>query len=295
MTRTNLSLPLAALVLLSACGGEAPVQEEAPSLVIGQGEASSVTILHQMPTPNELFLQVRQIASKGDARWLSPAANADRFATLRSRAVNFGVYSTDLVYASTFGLNVEVARYYLASRKLAEALGLTALYSDAEFVRLETNLTRGDSLEVISNEVYLRSYERLQAEQMGGVLAMVMAGGWTESMYLMLSHGEGGQNDGLRQRVAEQKISLEHLIALCEAHAADTDVDAVATRLQEVLDLYDQVEVQRKAHTGRSSSGRMVLGDDLRMNMTPEKYEALKEAIVRLRADLIRPENAPNA
>ena len=54
---------------------------------------------------------------------LNPASNVDRYVSLKSRAFNFGVYSTDLVYASYFKLNVEVARYYLTSKKLAEGLG----------------------------------------------------------------------------------------------------------------------------------------------------------------------------
>jgi hypothetical protein len=77
---------------------------------------------------------------------LNPAGNVDRYVTLTSRALNFGVYSTDLVYASYFKLNVEVARYYLTTKKLAEGLGLSSAFNDADFVRLEANFTRGDSL-----------------------------------------------------------------------------------------------------------------------------------------------------
>lgn len=289
-------LPIGVSILLAACGGDRPANEQAPTLVIGEGEGGTLTILHQMPTPNELFLQVREMAGDGDRRLLNPAAQADRYATLRSRAVNFGIYSTDLVYASSFKLNVEVARYYLATKKLAEALGLNAVFTDAEFVRLESNLTRGDSLEVISNEVYLRAYERLQTGNMAPVLAMVLVGGWTESMYLMMRHGvAGGDTDALRMRLAEQKSTLEHLIALTEAQSSDPEVSALRIRLQEILDIYDQVTIQRKPNAGRSSSGRQVLGDDVRMEITDDKYRVLQEAVERLRTDLARPEDKPNA
>lgn len=293
--RSNQLLPIGVLLLLAACGGDEPASEGSPSLVIGQGEEVSATVLHQMPTPNELFVQVRALSGEGDRRYLNPASQADRYASLRSRAINFGVYSTDLVYASTFELNVEVARYYLATKKLAEALGLTTVFTDAEFIRLESNLTRGDSLEIISNEVYMRAYEKLEQADMGPVLTLVLIGGWVESMHLMMMHGQASEQAGTRQRVAEQRSTLEHLIALSEAKAADPDVAELRHRLAGILDLYDSMNTQRKPHKGRSASGRMVLGDDILLEVTAERYQAIQEAITTLRTELTRTEDKPNA
>jgi hypothetical protein len=265
-------------------------------LVIGEGETVSAAVIHQMPTPNELFVLVRDLAGEGNKRLLNPASQADRYVSLKSRAVNFGIYSTDLVYASSFGLNVEVARYYLATKKLAEALGLSSVFTDAEFVRLESNLTHGDSLEVISNDVYLRAYERLQGEDMGPILAMVLVGGWVESMHVMMGHREAMKGDkDILVRVAEQKTTLEHLVALTEAQAANAEIAELRQRLDSILNIYDQVNVQRKAHAGTSASGRVVLGEDVRFELTEEKYTQLEQAIRNFRNDLIRTEDQPNA
>lgn len=287
---------LGTAILSTACGGGQEPAGQTPMLVIGDGEAVSAAVLHQMPTPNELFVLVRDLSGEGNKRLLNPASQADRYVSLKSRAVNFGIYSTDLVYASSFGLNVEVARYYLATKKLAEALGLSSVFTDTEFVRLESNLTRGDSLEVISNDVYLRAYERLQGDDMGPMLAMVLVGGWVESMHVMMGHRDAARGDkDILQRVAEQKATLEHLVALMESHADNADIAALRQRLESILDIYDQVNVQRKAHAGKSPSGRIVLGDDVRFELTEEKYTQLEQAIQRLRNDLTRTEDKPNA
>lgn len=284
------------ICLLSACGGgeQAPKGER---LVIGGADAeASATSLYQMPTPNELFSLVRQMAGEGHKRMLNPADRADRYVSRTSRAVNFGIYATDLVYASYFKLNVEVARYYLTTKKLAESLGITQAFTDADFVRLEANLTRGDSLEVISNEAYLRAYERLQEEGMGATLSMVLAGGWVESMHLVLRQIEAfGANDALMQRVAEQKVTLEHLLFLMEPHKDNADVADLHGRLAAIRDIYDKVDVKRVPQQGRSASGRMVLGEELRMDLGTEKFTALVEAVDRLRAEMIAPEGTPNA
>jgi hypothetical protein len=284
-----------AFILLAACGGsEQPAVEEQGELVIG-GEPAQVMSMYEMPTPNELFGLVRQMAGEGHKRMLSPASYADRFVSLRARSVNFGVFATDLVYASSFKLNVEVARYYLASKKLAASLGLDQAFSDADFVRLEANLTRGDSLEVISNQAYLKAYEKMQREEMGPVLHMVLAGGWLESMHLVIKQIEAfGQSEALMARVAEQKVTLDHLLGMMEGSRNDPDAAQVYADLAAVRAIYDQLEVKHTAHAGASPSGRMVLGDDVTIDLTPTKYKELTEAVEAIRARWTQPEDGAN-
>jgi hypothetical protein len=283
--------PLWSILLISACGGgqqPAPAGDEA--LVIG-GESAATSSLYQMPTPNELFGLVRQLAGDGHKRMMAPASQAGSFASLRGRAINFGVFATDLVYASSFKLNVEVARYYLASKKLADGLGLSQAFTDADFVRLESNLTRGDSLEFISNEAYQRAYDRMQREDMGPVLCLVLAGGWMETMHLVVQQVEAfGKSDALMVRVAEQKATLEHLVSLMDQHRDDADVAAVQAQLIGLREIYDQVSVKRRPNTSTPSNGRLVLGDDMTFDLTPERYAELASAVERIRAEWITPE-----
>ncbi|MDQ3101177.1 MAG: hypothetical protein M3R08_07305 [Bacteroidota bacterium] len=202
----------AIVLLLSACGNapESPVKEKPPGLVIGGEDAGeNASRLYQMPTPNELFSLVRNLADEGHKRLLNPTTNADKYVSGKARAIKFGIYSTDLVYASQFQLNVEVARYYVTTKKLSEGLGISAAFDDADFTRLEQNLTRGDSLEVISNAVYQKAYEKLEDEQMGSTLVLVLGGGWVETMYFLLKQVEAfGQSDAFTDRIAEQKVTL---------------------------------------------------------------------------------------
>lgn len=289
----RISIPLLALGLFTACGGgpEEATNQPATDLVIG-GEQTTVASLYQMPTPNELFGLVKQMAGEGHKRMLNPASNVDRYVTLKGRALNFGVYATDLVYASSFKLNVEVARYYLTTKKLAEALGVSSAFTDADFVRLESNLTRGDSLEVISNDAYQRAYEKMQSEKMGPVLTMVLAGGWLESMHLVIRQIEAfGKNDQLMVRVGEQKVTLEHLLGMMESFKDDPNVSGIYTELLVLRDIYDQLNVTRSVHQGASASGRMVLGDDVTVEMTDAKYAELMQAVDRLRTEWTKPED----
>jgi hypothetical protein len=288
---------------LCACGGSGePQRTGQEKLVIGDSSstAPAAASLYQMPTPNELFAIVRQMAGEGQKRMMNPTTSADRYATLGGRAFNFGVYCTDLIYASYFDLNVEVVRYYLTVKKLGEQLGLSSAFSEQDFVRLERNLSKGDSLEIISNEAYYKAYEKLQEEDMGPTLALVLAGGWVESLHLVMKQVEAfDPADPLVKRVAEQKFSLEHLIDMMDAYGEDPNVAPIRERMIALRDIYDRLQVQRNAHPGKSSSGRMVLGDDLNVQLTAERYAELQIAVEALRSELVSPEGQvpaqPNA
>ena len=292
--------------VLVACGGEPEKGTDTaqqPHLVIGGEDAQATSSSHyQMPTPNELFAIVREMAGEGQKRMMNPAVNADRYVSLPARALNFGVYSTDLVYASYFKLNVEVVRYYLAVKKLGDKVGIASAFSDNDFVRLEANLTRGnnDSLEILSNDAYYKAYLKLQEEDMGPTLALVLAGGWVESMHLVMRQVVTfDPQSPLISRVADQKVSLEHLLDLMEQHKADPNIVTWRNKLIAIRDQFDRLDIKRVPHSGKSASGRMVLGDDVVVSLTSEQYDQISKAVEQLRDEIIRTEDQasikPNA
>lgn len=291
-TIAGTALPLLAC-LVSCGGGDKPSQEAEQNLVIGDEQPASARSLYQMPTPNELFDLVREMAGDGQKRLMNPAVNADRYASLGKRALNFGVYSTDLIYASYFDLNVEVVRYYLKVKDLGDGLGLTAAFAEGDFRRLESNVTRrnNDSIRILSDDAYYRAYEQLHSENMGVTLALALAGGWVESMHLVTQQVQKfDPNDALVRRAADQKVTLEHLIDMIEPNAADSTLAPVQQRLLAIRDIYDRFPVTRKPHEGRTGSGRMVLGDDATIEVSEENFKALAEAVEALRNEIIMPE-----
>ena len=95
----------------------------------------------------------------------------------------------------------------------------------------------------------------------------------------------------LMQRVADQKFTLEHLIELMEEYKDDAGVAAMQEQMKGVRDIYDELEVKREAAQGKSASGRMVLGDNVSVIMTPESYKELEQAVETIRAGIVQPED----
>jgi hypothetical protein len=283
-------------VLCSACGDPPEEAGKSGGLVIGGDDAAEHTArLYGMPTPNELFDVMSSMVGEGHRRLLAPVTNLDHYASLQARALNFGVFATDMVYASNFNLRSEVARYYMASRKLGDQLGISGTFVDTDFQRLERNISQGgDSLAIVGNEVYYKAYSRLRDEDKGPVLTLVIAGAWVESMHLVLAQvRDADPADPMMRRVAEQKVSLEHLLEMMGTVGNAREMDGIRRSLQDLLVIFDRVHVQRSVHEGPSSSGRMILGDDVQMTMRTEDFKDLAAAIETLRASIIRSEEKP--
>jgi uncharacterized protein YdcH (DUF465 family) len=131
---------------------------------------------------------------------------------------------------------------------------------------------------------------------MGAALALVLAGGWVESMHLVVQQvNEVKENDPLVRRVADQKFTLEHLIDMTEAQMNDSSVAPVRRQLIAVRAIYDQFPVIRSPHHGATGSGRMVLGDDVTVTVSEAHFAALKEAVESLRERIVHTEGQQTA
>jgi hypothetical protein len=127
---------------------------------------------------------------------------------------------------------------------------------------------------------------------MGPTLALVLAGGWVESLHLVsrqVLHFDA--SDPLVMRVAEQKASLDHLIDLMDQYKSDPGVAAARNNLIKLRDIYDTFQVIRSPHHRASPSGRMVLGDDITVVVTPEGFQKLSDEVEAIRESIIQPEN----
>ena len=121
-----------ALALLGAWGvtschnGTTPSDSARDGLTSEIDQAATGTLSADYPIPSLADLTSRlQKAGVGyviDAG--SDPKNANKYVTSTSRAVNLGVYGSDLLYASTYGIKADVSRYLAAVLSLSQELNI---------------------------------------------------------------------------------------------------------------------------------------------------------------------------
>jgi len=273
------------VLFLFACG-EGERQEEvqviADPLESKQKAEQENASYYLVPTPNELFGLISDHEELDPNAPLNSVNNSKLYIDATSRALNFGVYATDLIYVSRSQNSVEVVRYFLTVKKLSEDMGISSAFDDRVFRQLESDITAGDSLDLISLEAYYHAYDALEQNEKGAELALLVTGGWIESLYLTIGARDTFELDGaLEQRIAEQKYTLDNLIDLNDQNGNNASV-----MLEKIRSIYDEMPIEDVPNDEKSTSGRMILGGQDQIRMSKEQYFELKETISEIRAKI---------
>lgn len=278
---------LLVMLIAASCSGPTPASEEtetasAPARMVLGGEGEHANVLYSMPTPNELFELIDEMHTAVDKDALYEVSLATSTDDRLELAYRFGICATDLVYASYFDLGSEVVRYYLTTKSLSKEIGLEEAFNKVDVRSLERNLSRGDSLTILTNDAYLTAYQKLQDENQIDILSMVLAGAWVETTHLLIEQiGEFDSANELVDRLAEQQFGLGQVIDLM--YSTEGELSDMVDRLLAVQEVFDQMEANETGGPIEQNNGRHTLGGEQSFEMDPVKFGELKSAITNLR------------
>jgi lipopolysaccharide biosynthesis regulator YciM len=173
----------------------------------------------------------------------NPVANVDKYLTEKSQAINLGIYSSDLSYASTYRQQQETIDFMNASKALIDKLDISPALDKELLEAIENNLDNKDELvNVITNSFY-NTYEYLNKNDRGSVSLLVIAGSWVEALYIATHISEETfSNKEMVAIIMEQKEPLNKLMSMLEIHAADADIQSTIEDLKILQEIFNSVD-----------------------------------------------------
>jgi len=245
-------------------------------------------IFYTIPSPIEMASLIMNSGADFDKSILNDISNTSIYNTERAQALNLGVYGADLSYSSMFEKDQEALYFFSAAQKLSKELGVDRAIDPSVFERANENRENRDSLINIVSETYWSLNSYLKENEREEVSALVIAGGWIESLYLALQHATPS-NAPLKQRVAEQKLSLRDLVALLKQYPSEPRIDGVIKDLESVATIYEEVGIQKeKTTTSKDNAGTMVIGGKTNVEISDETIAKLKKRIEEIRGSYIQ-------
>lgn len=284
------SIALAAV----SCSGSSE-DNEVTNVEIADSTATEVDTLasesdrdidYSVPTPNELFEIIKLQGGEQQMNLVNPLENSENYIELKSKAINFGVYSADVAYLSCFGIGTDFLKYFSKIEELGEELGISGAFDADVMDRIEENEGDSDSLFMISNETYYDSYFYLEENDKGVELSLIMAGGYVESLYIICNLVETyNDNDPIVRKVGDQKLVLENLIDFISVYAEDGSVSEV---IDDMLDLSlvfeENMEFEEtESAVSNHEDGTLMLSGGGSFKMTEAAFEAIKAKANELR------------
>jgi hypothetical protein len=168
---------------------------------------------YPLPTAFDVTTMLVEAGASYILNLCNPVSNVNRYISLKSKALNLGVYGADLSYAATYNQAQETMQYLDVSRDLVEDLEIQAGFNDALVESIERNIDNVDSLIEIISDSFVKTYKYLASNEQDDMSILVMAGSWVEALYITTQISLiSKDNSDIIDIIEHQHSSLETLL-----------------------------------------------------------------------------------
>lgn len=249
-------------------------------------------VFFSIPSPVETTTLLQQAGAKYNAKYLNPIENVSRYSSVTAKALNLGVYGSDLSFTSIFSQTQESMLYLRCTNSLANSLGISGAFDETTTSRIEANLENKDSLLTIISDSYWNSDSYLKENGQPGVSAMIVAGGWIEGLYIATQIANATKNEAIISRIAEQKLSFGNLVALLESYKADNPgITDLLQQMEPLKKAFDSITIpagEATATTDKEKGVTTVGSTTPPITITPVQLKELSDKAAALRNKIIQ-------
>jgi len=248
-----LAVFLISLFFLAGCrsGGDKGSKEETATEItkdiekVQQDIEQAGRIFNALPSPLESAMLIKSAGAPFDRKFLNPINNTGLYTTTRSQALNLGIYTCDLSFASLYDQTQMIIDYMNAAKKMADGLGILDAINQETIENLEENINNKEVIMEIISETFLNSNSYLADNDQTAVATIVLVGGWIEGLYIATQLVDLDEFEGNRlvSTIIDQKLSIDILLNLLDSSKGNPAVDEMIVQFQGLKDIFDKIKI----------------------------------------------------
>ena len=245
-------------------------------------------IFYSLPSPLETAMLIKSAGAQYDAELLNSVDNTQNYTTNKSMALNLGIYTCDLSFASLYDQTQASISYMGAAKKMADGLGILDAIDEKTIEDLEENINNRERIMDIVSETFMNSSAFLKENDRAALSSIVLVGGWMEGLYIateLVNRGTFEDNSKLVDRIVDQKLSLEIVMKLLEENQSSPDIAGLIEEINELKAIFDQIKIETSViePVYDQETNVTTLKSKSQSNLTPELFIELSEKIRSLR------------
>jgi len=248
-------------------------------------------IFYSLPSPLETAMLIKNAGAEYNEELMNPITNTSKYITSRSKALNLGIYSTDLSYASLFDQSQATLDYIGAAKEMADGLNILDAIDEETVTRLEKQINNRDAIIDIISETLMNSSSFLKENDLEGTASVILVGGWVEGLYIATSLVNENDLEGnkLVERIVDQKLSLDIMVSLLESSPEDRDAQAVLEDVKALKAIFDKITINQGEVTTVEDPETNIttLKSESSFKITQRVFTELKEKVNELRSSYI--------
>ena len=196
-------------------------EKEAPETRSSVREIDTSTVLLKfnntiftLPSPYQATYSVKKSNIEFKKSVLNLPDNVSNYSTNFQQSLNIGIYGTDLGYLNIYDQIPDVISYFTVIKKLSFDLGIQSALQTDIIDKIEKNIDNQDSLLYYLTGTFKQFDSYLKSNNRREIGALIVAGGWIESLYILSQSAIGNKNRQIINRLGEQKHPLDNLIEI---------------------------------------------------------------------------------
>lgn len=281
----KLSFVIGAIALVS-CGGndhadntDTVMQDSIPS-----DTSAEQTVFYNLPSPLETFTILKLSGATFDKSLLNPVDKISKYTSNASKAINLGIYSTDLSISFMYKQNQEVNLYLKNVSDLTTSLQIDGSYGQGVFKRMQANENNLDSLMQIASEASVNTDMYLKENQRTSAVVLIATGAWIESLYIIANVANKTQKEDVITLVADQRVAISPLVKMLEQHQSDADVTAVIEDMKAIASVYESLQpIEIAAASASTEKDIANVGSNKSYSLSKEQLKIILEKTEALR------------
>jgi hypothetical protein len=168
--------------------------------------------LFPLPSPYQAAFLIKKHNIPFDERIVNRPESYQRYTTTFKRALNMGVYGTDLSYLNMYERTQQSIQYLGVLKRASEDLSITPAFSNDFFTAIQRNIGGKDSLLLYLSRAYRKADGYLRENDRSEIGTLILTGGWVESTYILTRLSNTTSNRDIINRIGQQKHPLNNII-----------------------------------------------------------------------------------
>jgi hypothetical protein len=284
----NISLSIAFISLISCGDSGKNTSETLQDSVAVPETANDVKniVLYNIPSPIETFTILKMSGPSFDKALLNPTENKNKYTSNYTKALNLGVYSTDLSFCFLYKQNQDFNTYLKSVNELTTSLGIDGSYGADISKRLQANSNNMDSLMSIATEASVNADQYLKENQRTNTTALIATGSWIEAMHIITNIANKKENSAIRSLVAEQKIAARNLVKMLGQFNSDEEIGGLLKDIQDISSIYDNLKpLQGNSLVGEDKMLKSI-GNNTSYDVSKEELKSILDKVEILRTKI---------
>jgi hypothetical protein len=203
-----------------------------------------IDLIQSIPAPLEISMMIKESGTRYNKGMLNSTENIGSYNSNYKKALNLGIYGTDLGYTNIYSQSQDGVYYMNAVRDMADGLSIGQFFDFNTIKRLATNSNDLDSLLMITTSNFEKINSHLQNKNRSNLSILILTGGWLEALHLTCNVATTNKaNPKLKEKIGEQKIVMERIMLLLSVYDNDSNIKSLRDDMLALQKAFNAIEI----------------------------------------------------